>query len=76
MLAFYEAFIKGYRSANPRAACLDRINYFIDYRHLYSYTYHCVHSEPATLNEAQTAYLGQMRRTLEAGGPCLGFTLI
>ena len=76
VFAFYEAFMKGYRSANPRTACVDRINYFIDYRHLYSYTYHCVYSDPGTLNEAQTAYLDQMRQTLEAGGPCLGFTLM
>ncbi|WP_274529239.1 phosphotransferase enzyme family protein [Paenibacillus piscarius] len=75
VLAFFEAFMKGYHGVNPRIASVDRINYFIDYRHLFSYTYHSIYSEPGMLNEAQTSYLAQMRQSLEAGGPCLGFNI-
>lgn len=76
VLSFYNAFMNGYRKGNPDTGFIAQIDYFIDYRYLFSYTYHTVYSEPRTLTEAQKEYLLQMKRTIEAGGPCLGFRLL
>jgi amicoumacin kinase len=76
VLAFYHAFMKGYRRGNTDTGFMAQIGYFIDYRHLYSYTYHMVHTDPGALTEGQKAYLARMRRTIEAGEPCLGFRLL
>ncbi|WP_151734180.1 phosphotransferase enzyme family protein [Paenibacillus tengchongensis] len=68
---FCNAFIKGYLLRNPNAPSLQEIRYFIEYRHLFSFTYHWLYADKSSLTPGQLQYLQQMEQSLADGTPFL-----
>lgn len=62
--SFLNSFMNGYVRANSNTEFISQIDYFIDYRHLFSYTYHSIYSDKSLLTEQNLAYLRQMRLDL------------
>ncbi|MFE4712314.1 phosphotransferase enzyme family protein [Paenibacillus sp. NPDC056722] len=61
---FFSSFMSGYTRANPNTSFFKEIAYFIDYRHLYSFTYHSVHLDKDQLTEEEIRYLNEMEDSL------------
>lgn len=68
---FYEYFMRGYFRGNPDANFAQDINYFIQYRHLYSFTYHTIYADKSQLTEQQLSYLKDMELSLINDEPYL-----
>lgn len=73
VMSFFQSFMEGYTRSN--AVTVADIEYFIDYRQLYSYLYHTVFADKSQWTEKQVAYLENMRLSLHSGESFLGFTL-
>lgn len=71
---FYEQFMKGYVRGNPGTNFAQEINYFIQYRHLYSFTYHTIYADKSRLTERQIDYLKYMEMSLINDEPYLNLT--
>ncbi|MGG4444448.1 phosphotransferase enzyme family protein [Brevibacillus fortis] len=73
--SFFQSFMEGYSRGNPSTEFLSLINFFMDYRHLFSYIYHSVYADKSQLTEQQRKYLEAMRLSLQYGESYLGFPL-
>ncbi|RAT98186.1 phosphotransferase enzyme family protein [Brevibacillus sp. Leaf182] len=73
--SFFQSFMEGYSRGNPSTVSLSQIDFFIDYRHLFSYAYHSVHADMSQLTDQQHKYLDDMRLSLQNGESYLGFQL-
>ncbi|MCM3781570.1 phosphotransferase [Neobacillus mesonae] len=71
---FYEEFMKGYVRGNSDTNFLQDINYFIQFRHLYSFTYHSIYADKSQLTEQQLEYLKNMELSLINEEPYLNLT--
>lgn len=72
---FFQSFMTGYKRGNANTPFLSQIDYFIDYRHLFSYTYHFLYADYDKLTEKQLSYLNDMKQSLILGSSFLGFSL-
>ncbi|KWX78255.1 hypothetical protein AMQ84_09910 [Paenibacillus riograndensis] len=73
--AFFGSFMDGYAQENCNIGFIPQIDTFIDYRHLFSYTYHTAYANWSQLTQGQVEFLGQMRSAILQDSPCLGFSL-
>ncbi|WP_018755550.1 phosphotransferase [Paenibacillus terrigena] len=74
--SFFNSFMSGYSRGNSVTEFISQIDYFIDYRHLFSYTYHSLYSDKSQLTEQQLKYLDEMRLSLIKESSFLGFSLL
>ncbi|WP_169834404.1 hypothetical protein [Paenibacillus donghaensis] len=72
---FFSSFIDGYARGNPEITFIAQIDDFINYRHLFSYAYHSVFSDPSQLSSGQLSYLQDMRQSVLDGSSFLGCSL-
>ncbi|MFC3747326.1 phosphotransferase enzyme family protein [Paenibacillus sp. GCM10012306] len=68
---FFSSFMSGYTRSNPNTSFIKDIAYFIDFRHLYSFTYHSLHLDKSALTEEQLRYLHEMEESLLKDSPFL-----
>ncbi|GIP23167.1 phosphotransferase enzyme family protein [Paenibacillus sp. J22TS3] len=68
---FFDAFMNGYGRGNTNTDVIKDINYFIEYRHLYSFTYHSLYADKSQLTEQQLKYLKNMELSLINDSPFL-----
>lgn len=73
--SFFNSFMNGYARGNSNTAFLKDIDYFLDYRHFYSFTYHSMHLDTSIMTEKQLDYLKDMELSLIHETPFLGVTL-
>ncbi|MGN7761066.1 phosphotransferase enzyme family protein [Paenibacillus sp. 22594] len=73
---FFNSFMNGYAQENSNIGFISQIDAFIDYRHLFSYTYHTAYADLSQLKQGQLEFLGQMRSAILNGSCCLGFALV
>ncbi|OKP79991.1 hypothetical protein A3844_27690 [Paenibacillus helianthi] len=71
---FYQEFMEGYVRGNPDTNFTQDIDYFIQLRHLYSFTYHSIYADKSQLTEQQLKYLKDMELSLINDEPYLHFT--
>lgn len=76
VVRFFDSFMKGYARANPCTSFLSQIDLFIEYRHLFSYTYHLVFSDQSQWTEQQRSFIANMRESLIHDASYLGFKLV
>ncbi|MNI47497.1 homoserine kinase [compost metagenome] len=74
--SFVDSFMQGYTEADGSTEGLQRLDYFINYRHLFSYTYHCLYADFGQLTKAQRVALAYMRQTLLERDSYWGFSLM
>ncbi|MDR0267781.1 phosphotransferase [Paenibacillus sp.] len=72
---FYESFIDGYVTENTVDSISNQIDYFINFRHLYSYVYHSQFLDEENITEAQLQYLEHMKNSLLEQDSFLGISL-
>lgn len=70
---FFESFIEGYSMGNSTNGILNDIDFFINFRNLYSFVYH---SHKDQLNTHQLKYLEEMGKELLERENYLGITLV
>ncbi|GGH26927.1 phosphotransferase enzyme family protein [Paenibacillus segetis] len=75
-LSFFNAFIDGYSMEKSVNETLKNIDFFVDFRHLYSYVYHMQHLDRTNLNERQLQYLDGMRLSIMSEDSYLGIKLV
>ncbi|WP_282940246.1 phosphotransferase [Paenibacillus sp. RC67] len=73
---FVYSFMNGYTRANSNTTFLSQIDDFINYRHLFSYTYHTLNADKSQLTEQQHEYLHEMELSLLTKSSYLGFSVI
>lgn len=73
---FFQSFIDGYAKANPPSEIINQIDFFINFRRLYSYVYHNQYLDKANLNKNQLDYLGEMKKAIINQNSYLGKSLI
>ncbi|MEF2965854.1 phosphotransferase [Paenibacillus sp. M1] len=73
---FCQSFVDGYSKVNPVNEIINKIDYFINFRHLYSYVYHNQYLDTANLNKKQLDYLEEMKRTLIYQNSYFGISLV
>ncbi|OAB41651.1 phosphotransferase enzyme family protein [Paenibacillus glacialis] len=62
---FFKLFMEGYSVENSDVnKIVKEVDFFINYRHLYSFVYHTQFLDKANLNEQQLQYLEDMSRTI------------
>ncbi|WP_150275279.1 phosphotransferase enzyme family protein [Paenibacillus tepidiphilus] len=66
---FCKAFMQGYKQSHSTVPSLEEIGYFIEYRHLYSFIYHCLYADKSSLSPAQLRYLEDMESSVLSGRP-------
>lgn len=76
VLLFFDSFMKGYARANSSTSFVSQIDLFIDFRHLFSYTYHSVYLDQNQWTEQQRPFIENMRLSLVHDPSYLGFKLI
>ncbi|OPA77410.1 hypothetical protein BVG16_13190 [Paenibacillus selenitireducens] len=73
---FFDSLMKGYARTNSSTAFISQIDLFIDYRYLFSYTYHSVFSDQNQWTEQQRLFIENMRLSLIHDPSYLGFKLL
>jgi len=74
---FFKSFMEGYSVENSDVKeIVNGIDFFINYRHLYSYVYHSQFLEISKINEEQLQYLDNMRRSIIDQDSYLGIALV
>jgi Ser/Thr protein kinase RdoA (MazF antagonist) len=73
--SFFGSFMEGYNRWNPNTFINEKVEYFINYRQLYSYTYHLLYAEMSSLSQQQLTHLREMERSLTDGLPFLNVSL-
>ncbi|MCQ6561234.1 phosphotransferase enzyme family protein [Paenibacillus mendelii] len=73
--SFFTSFMEGYTKENSTTSFVPQIDYFIDYRHFYSYAYHTAYADKSQLTEAQLRFLDEMRLSLINRDSYLGFSI-
>lgn len=73
---FFKSFIEGYSIGNSVNGILEHIDFFINFRHLYSFVYHNQFLQKDQLNRQQLKYLEEMEQTIINQKTYLGISLI
>ncbi|MCY9578156.1 phosphotransferase enzyme family protein [Paenibacillus alvei] len=73
---FYHALMEGYSRFRSTNLITPRLNDFIDFRHVYSYIYHCTYADFSKLTDKQTHFLNDMRQSIGEHKNYLGFILV
>lgn len=73
---FFKSFIEGYSMENSVTGILQHVDFFITYRHLYSFIYHNLFLQKAHLTEQQLRYLKQMEQSIIEQDTYLGISLV
>ncbi|WP_019910281.1 phosphotransferase enzyme family protein [Paenibacillus sp. HW567] len=73
---FFNAFMEGYEVNHPVKEVRTQVDYFINYRHLYSYVYHMQFSDKDNLDEKQLNYLQDMGQSIINQDSYLGIALV
>lgn len=74
--SFFNAFIDGYSMVNSVDETLNSIDFFVNFRHLYSFVYHTQYSDRTKLNERQLQYLEDMKLSILNHDSYLGVRLV
>lgn len=74
--SFCQSFLDGYVKANPTSEIINRIDFFINFRHLYSYIYHNQYLNKANVTKRQLVYLDEMKKSLINQDSYFGKSLI
>lgn len=61
---FCQSFIEGYAKVNSTSEIINKIDFFINFRHLYSYVYHNHYLDKTNINMKQLDYLDKMKKSL------------
>lgn len=72
---FFESFIEGYSKENSVEEIVKDVDFFINYRHLYSYVYHHHFLKTDQLTRQQLKYLEEMKQTIINQDTYLGISL-
>lgn len=73
---FFKSFIEGYSMKNSVNGILSHIDFFINFRHLYSFVYHNQFLQKDQLNKQQLKYLAEMEQTIINQKTYLGISLV
>lgn len=73
---FTDRFLEGYAQGKGNASGMHMLDFFLNFRHLYSYAYHRIFSEQDQLTPKQREYLEKMRLSLLADPSFLGYGLL
>ncbi|WP_160042666.1 phosphotransferase enzyme family protein [Paenibacillus sp. USDA918EY] len=73
---FFDSFIEGYSIGNSVNEILKHVDFFVDFRHLYSFVYHHQFSQKDQLNKQQLKYLEEMEQTIINEKTYLGISLV
>lgn len=73
---FFNSFIEGYSMGNSVNEILKHVDFFINFRHLYSFVYHNQFLQKDQLNRQQIMYLEEMERTIINQNTYLGISLV
>lgn len=74
--AFFSSFMDGYARGNSSMAWMSRVDFFINYRQLFSYTYHSHYADFSRMGKEQRMALARMRESLLDRDSFLGFKLV
>lgn len=72
---FFESFIEGYSKENSVEEIVKDVDFYINYRHLYSYVYHHHFLQTDQLTRQQMKYLEEMKQTIINQETYLGISL-
>lgn len=73
---FFKSFIEGYSEGNSVNGILKYIDFFINFRHLYSFVYHNQFLQKNQLNRQQLKYLEEMGQSIINQKTYLGISLV
>jgi Ser/Thr protein kinase RdoA (MazF antagonist) len=73
---FFNSFMDGYSQNFSVDEILKNVDYYVDFRHLYSYVYHIQYSDKEKLNKGQLKYLQDMKLSLIDYESYLGISLV
>lgn len=73
---FFKSFIEGYSIGNSVNGILEQIDFFIDFRHLYSFVYHNQFLQKDQLNKQQLKYLEEMGQAIINQKTYFGISLV
>ncbi|WMT39719.1 phosphotransferase [Paenibacillus sp. D2_2] len=73
---FFKSFIEGYSIGNSVNGILKHVDFFINFRYLYSFVYHNQFSQKDQLNKQQLKYLEKMQQTIINQKTYLGIALV
>ncbi|MNJ65531.1 bifunctional UGMP family protein/serine/threonine protein kinase [compost metagenome] len=73
---FFNSFIEGYSMENTVNDILKHVDFFVNFRHLYSYVYHNQFLQKDQLNRQQLLFLEEMGRTIINQKTYLGISLV
>ncbi|MFD0710914.1 phosphotransferase enzyme family protein [Paenibacillus sp. GCM10027626] len=62
--SFFSAFMEGYAKHRAVESCMSQIDFFINFRQLYSYVYHMHYLDQRTRTEQQSRALEELRHAL------------
>lgn len=62
--SFCQSFMDGYAKVNSTSEIIKKIDFFINFRHLYSYVYHNQYLDKTNINKKQLNYLDTMKKSL------------
>ncbi|MGG0822272.1 phosphotransferase [Paenibacillus turicensis] len=73
---FFKSFMDGYSMENSVTQILQHVDFFINYRHLYSFIYHSQFLQKNQLSEPQIRYLEKMGQSIIKQNTYLGISLV
>nr|WP_245251408.1 phosphotransferase [Paenibacillus turicensis] len=73
---FFKSFMDGYSMENSVTQILQHVDFFINYRHLYSFIYHNQFLQKNQLSEPQLRYLEEMEQSIIKQNTYLGISLV
>jgi len=73
---FFNSFIEGYVMGNSVNDILEHVDFFVNFRHLYSFVYHHQFLQKDQLNKQQLKYLEEMEQSLINRKTYLGISLV
>ncbi|RRJ66025.1 hypothetical protein EHV15_26245 [Paenibacillus oralis] len=73
---FFESFIEGYSKENSVGEIVKHVDFFINFRHVYSFVYHHHFLQIDQLNRQQMKYLEEMKQTIVNQDTYLGKSLV
>lgn len=73
---FFKSFMDGYSMENSVTQILQHVDFFINYRHIYSFIYHNQFLQKNQLSEPQLRYLEEMEQSIIKQKTYLGISLV
>ncbi|SFM28302.1 Phosphotransferase enzyme family protein [Paenibacillus sp. 1_12] len=74
--SFFSSFVNGYVRENSDTSFFSNIDFFINYRQLYSFTYHSLYADKNLITEQQLLHLKDMEASIVNERPFLDFSVL